>query len=75
MNTIRAIEGTTLISIGAFCAAAVTSIVLHGAHILPSAATSTIGNATSVQLAPVVVSAKRLTSAQKATVLKALAIG
>ena len=35
MNIIQDIEGATLLTIGAFCAAAVASIVLHSANVLP----------------------------------------
>jgi hypothetical protein len=75
MNTIRTIESATLISIGVFCAAAVTSVILQSAHALPQSGANAFDNPATVQLAPVVVSAKRLTTAQKAVTFKNGAMG
>jgi hypothetical protein len=64
MNIIRNIESVTLLAIGAFCAAAVTTIVLQSALMLPgynaSAAATTV-----TALPTVVVVGKRLSSAEK----------
>ena len=56
MNTIRNIEGATLISIGALCAAAVLSLAMQTAH----AAHQTVDN---VQTVTVV--AKHMSAAEK----------
>jgi hypothetical protein len=63
MNIIRNIEGATLLTIGAFCAAAVTSIVLHGAHVLPTQQVAVNDNV--IALPTVVVVGKRMTAAEK----------
>jgi len=64
MNIIRNIESVTLLAIGAFCAAAVTTIVLQSAFVLPGHDAS--ANATTVTALPtVVVIGKRLSSTEK----------
>ena len=78
MNTIRTIESVTLVSIGALCATAVLSIAVHAGQILPSFGTDAFSNGAtvaSVELAPVVVHAKRLTAAQKESMVKTHAVG
>jgi hypothetical protein len=78
MNIIRTIESVTLVSIGALCATAVLSIAVHASQILPSSdsgAFSNVATVASVELAPVVVHAKRLTAAQKESMIKAHAVG
>jgi hypothetical protein len=64
MNIIPTIEGATLLSVGVFCAAAVASVVFHSAQTLPSS--GAIAYNDTVQVQTVVISAKRLTTAQKA---------
>jgi hypothetical protein len=64
MNIIRNIEGATLLAVGAFCAAAVTSIVLHSARVLPDYASSN-AQASIIQLPAIVVVGKRLGNAAK----------
>lgn len=65
MNIINKIEGATLVTIGAFCAAAITSILLHSANVIPAEQTV----ATSViELPQVVVIGKRLSAIEKSSV-------
>ena len=64
MNIIRNIESVTLLAIGAFCAAAVTTIVLQGTLVLPSYDANTSAT-TDTALPTVVVIGKRLSSAEK----------
>ncbi len=68
MNTTRFIEASTLTAIAGFCAAAILSISLQGAH-AASAARSVAQNSV-VQLAPVTIVGKRLTAAEKAEMIK-----
>lgn len=64
MNTTRFIEATTLVSIGALCAAAILTLTVPAkAH---SAVTHEVASAGVVQLAPVTIVGKRLTAAEKA---------
>lgn len=73
MNIIRNIEGATLLAVGAFCAAAVTSIVLHSAHMVPvheAGATDAV-----VQLPAVVIVGKRLNRVEKANLADQHAAG
>jgi hypothetical protein len=60
MNTIRTIESATLLAIGTFCAAAITSIVLQSAPLF-SADSVTVASAPVTQLPAVVIIGKRLT--------------
>jgi len=63
MNTTRFIEATTLVSIGALCAAAVLTLTVPARHV----------NASVAQVAPVetvTIVAKRMTAAEKNAVLK-----
>jgi len=69
MNTTRFIEASTLATIAGFCAAAILSISLQGAH-AASAAHSVAQNSV-VQLAPVTIVGKRLTAAERAEMIKA----
>jgi hypothetical protein len=75
MNVIRTIESVTLVSVGAFCAAAVSSIILHSAQVLPSPGVSAYSDAATAQVQTIVVSAKRMTAAEKAKFAKAQALG
>ncbi len=64
MNTIRTIEGATLISVGVFCAAAFVNIGLRTNGLLPSdtdRVTSTV-----THLPSVVISGHRLTATDRA---------
>jgi hypothetical protein len=63
MNIIQDIEGVTLATIGAFCAAAVTSIVLHSANVLPTEQVAAAAHV--VELPPVVIVGKRLSAVEK----------
>ncbi|HXA47360.1 MAG TPA: hypothetical protein VNW52_07005 [Burkholderiaceae bacterium] len=61
MNIIRTIENTTLLTVGALCAVAISSILLHSADVL----TGDMANVASVpvtQLPAVVIVGKRLSS-------------
>jgi len=70
MNTIRTIEGATLISVGVFCAAAILNIGLHTTNLLPSTyATATTTTAAITRLPSVVITGHRLTAADKAAVV------
>ncbi|HEY8025073.1 MAG TPA: hypothetical protein VIF60_10935 [Burkholderiaceae bacterium] len=69
MNTTRFIEASTLVSIGAFCAAAILSISLQGAH--AAVATHSVAQNAVVQLAPVTIVGKRLTAAERADMIRA----
>lgn len=63
MNIIRNIEGATLLAVGAFCAAAAASIILHSAQLVPAShagATEAV-----VQLPAVVIVGKRLSNVEK----------
>lgn len=68
MNTIRNIEGATLLAIGALCAAAVTSIVLHSARLAPAGQDSVAATSV-VQLPTVVIVGKHLSRAEKSSLL------
>jgi hypothetical protein len=61
MNSIRTIEGATLISVGVFCAAALVNITLRTNSLLPSDADTAV-----TPLPSVVISAHRLSAAEKA---------
>jgi hypothetical protein len=63
MNIIQDIEGATLVTIGAFCAAAVTSIVLHSANVLPAEQVAVYKNV--IELPAIVIVGKRLNSVEK----------
>jgi hypothetical protein len=67
MNTIRTIEGATLISVGVFCAAALVNVGLRANNLLPSEANGAAS--TVMHLPPVVISAHRLSAADKAELL------
>lgn len=69
MNIIQDIEGATLLTIGAFCAAAVTSIVLHSANVLP--AEQVVASQNVIQLPAVVITGKRLSVVEKTAQLHA----
>jgi hypothetical protein len=69
MNTTRFIEASTLVSIGAFCAAAILSVSLQGVH--AAATARSVAQNPVVQLAPVTIVGKRLTAAEKADMIKA----
>ncbi len=78
MNIIRTIEGATLVTIGAFCATVVINFAVHGMGVAPAAGASQFdsNNTTAtVQLAQVVIHAKRLTPAQKASMASTHAMG
>jgi uncharacterized membrane protein YphA (DoxX/SURF4 family) len=77
MNTIRTIEGTTLVAIGAFCATVLINFAVHGTHASAAGANKFDSNSTiaTVQLAPIVIHGKRLTPAQKATIANEHAVG
>ena len=62
MNIIRNIEGATLLSVGAFCAAAVTSIVLHSAF---PAQQEVMVSKNVIELPPVVITGKRISAIGK----------
>ncbi len=64
MNTIRNIEGATLVSIGALCAAAIFSIAMQSAHAVSA------NRASATVLPDVVIVGKRMTAAEK-TALRA----
>ncbi len=64
MNTIRNIEGATLISIGALCAAAIFSLAMQSAHAVSA------NHATVTTLPSVTIVGKRMTAAEK-TALRA----
>jgi len=64
MNIIQDIEGATLLTIGAFCAAAVTSIVLHSANVLPAEQIAATGKV--IELPAIVITGKRLSVIEKA---------
>ncbi len=64
MNTIRNIEGATLVSIGALCAAAIFSIAMQSAHAVSAS------HATVTAVPTVVIVGKRMTAAEK-TALRA----
>jgi hypothetical protein len=63
MNIIRNIEGATLLTIGIFCAAAVTNIVLHSAQVLPDDRSSIAASA--IPLPAVAIIGKRLSRTEK----------
>ena len=65
MNTIRNIEGATLISVGALCAAAIFSLAMQSAHAF------TGSHAAAVNVPTVVIVGKRMTAAEKAASLRA----
>ena len=64
MNTTRFIEATTLVSIGALCAAAVLTLTVPPKH----AAANEVAQATHVETVTIV--AKRMTAAEKNEILK-----
>ena len=63
MNTTRFIEATTLMSIGALCAAAVLTLTVPARH------AGTVAQAAPVETVTIV--AKRMTAAEKREILKA----
>ncbi|HXA47359.1 MAG TPA: hypothetical protein VNW52_07000 [Burkholderiaceae bacterium] len=66
MNTNRIIEGTTLMSIGVFCASVLVSFALQS-----STAYAAHGNQVAVvELPAVTITAKRMTAAEKLASLK-----
>jgi len=73
MNIIRNIEGATLLTIGVFCAAAVTNIILHSAQVLPDDRSSVASSA--IQLPSVVIVGKRLSRSEKANLVDQHAAG
>ncbi len=66
MNSIRIVEGTTLMSIGVFCASALLSFALHSSNLVRTGDDSVA----MVELPTVTVSAKRLNAVEKAALLK-----
>lgn len=64
MNTTRFIEATTLVSIGALCAAAIITLTVPSKH----AAAGEVAQAT--QVGTVTIVAKRFTAAEKREILK-----
>lgn len=67
MNSTRIIEGTTLMSIGVFCASALLSFALHSGGLIHAGASNDVA---AVALPTVTVSAKRLNAEQRAAMLK-----
>ncbi len=63
MNTIRNIEGATIITISALCVAAVLSIAVQTAHAFPAHKSVNVASATPVMRVEIV--GKRLTAAEK----------
>lgn len=66
MNSIRIVEGTTLMSIGVFCASALFSFALRSSNLMHSDDSSVA----MVELPTVTVSAKRLNAVEKAALMK-----
>ena len=60
MNTIRNIEGATLVSIGALCAAAIFSLAMQSAHAISAS------HAAQANVPTVVITAKRMSAEEKA---------
>ena len=64
MNTTRFIEATTLVSIGALCAAAILTLTVPAKH-------ATANEVAQARTETVTIVAKRMTAAEKNEVLKA----
>jgi len=62
MNTIRNIEGATLVSIGALCAAAIFSLAMQSAHAIAASHHA----AANANVPTVVIVAKRMSAEEKA---------
>jgi len=66
MNSIRIIEGATLISIGVFCASILVGFTLQAGNVLP-----THGNeVAAVEMPSVTIIGKRLSTAERAVMLQ-----
>lgn len=67
MNSTRIIEGTTLMSIGVFCASTLLSFALQGSGLIHSGASNEVA---AVTLPSVTINGKRLNAEQRAAMLK-----
>ncbi len=63
MNTTRFIEATTLVSIGALCAAAILTLTVPSKH-------AAAGEVAQARVQTVTIVAKRFTAAEKSAILK-----
>jgi hypothetical protein len=68
MNTIRTIEGATLLSIGIFCTSAMINIALHGNGLSPNATPQV--NQPVLSVPTITVSAHRLSASERAQALQ-----
>jgi hypothetical protein len=67
MNSTRVIEGTTLMSIGVFCASALLSFALQTSGLMHTSASIDVA---AVELPTVTISGKRLNAEQRAAMLR-----